>query len=908
MADPPCVDTWSGGGASGRTLHSASMQASASRGLKARQERERPAWQDSTVVTRGASSGLTSSGSCLRRDSALHSAATLGGGSSASNAAVAGRPRTSRTPTKAGGVSTVAGRSGDRTPPRSLSARELRLENDASSLAAGPSVFESSSSRPLLGASRTPPPSLRYNSRSSAAAVAPERPKVRAASLRQYQRSSQAEACGKGDCTPRRVAPGSELTPPPAHSAAPAGSVAEGAGKRAPQQAPRGGAGDTSSSGSVPLGAAVAAPSMQGSGRPASLRAADGASNTPRRKAAVPFGTATGSTTLPLRRHSSAGTATAPHPAAASTLSASAALPAARQASERPRSTTPPRHSVGATGASAQAAAAAARGSSGRSLTPPPSAQRSHAGHIESRRSVTPPRHQAAMQQRQQQQQADLPSSQKTGGASAQSAPRRHSGSMPAYAVAALTSASHGGSSASAASGTSGTKAGVRARTPPGRPDAREEKASAAASAGGGGGWTPPSRRASLESSPGGGEALSARRLSKQRERAVDQGFQLNGGATPAGAHFEAMCVGQPQTKDWTYDVQRRSLAAAEDLFRTARRAHDMVSSGGGSDASTTDTLANGRDCVDAGRGAGGANFQGQQGSADEAGPARKQPADNSSRSGGGGGPKVPDWRFDFESLAARFAPPKAASVPSLPPSVPSSPGGDSCCLADASAQGSPTLEAVDLQLQSPASHVELPSSTVVVDGGRLSHSGSPTDERIGSSDLLLRASGGSRCQVFDVASSPGAEGSPFPTSFGDSSEDDIQALSEVAAAGAAARQQGGPAPTAQSIAPLLRRLLKENAELRNAFGTARQRITALEDEQSRFLEEGVFDFVNAVHGHEQPRGDVNRGVAHFAGHGKALPKGSGDFVLAGAGGGYSPEGELAAVSTLLGGSASTGR
>merc|ERR1712187_938700 len=48
-------------------------------------------------------------------------------------------------------------------------------------------------------------------------------------------------------------------------------------------------------------------------------------------------------------------------------------------------------------------------------------------------------------------------------------------------------------------------------------------------------------------------------------------------------------------------------------------------------------------------------------------------------------------------------------------------------------------------------------------------------------------------------------------------------------------------------IAPLLKQILRENAELRDAFDSAKQRIVALEDEQQRFLGEGVFDLVNVL-------------------------------------------------------------
>merc|ERR1712228_113569 len=47
--------------------------------------------------------------------------------------------------------------------------------------------------------------------------------------------------------------------------------------------------------------------------------------------------------------------------------------------------------------------------------------------------------------------------------------------------------------------------------------------------------------------------------------------------------------------------------------------------------------------------------------------------------------------------------------------------------------------------------------------------------------------------------------------------------------------------------AELLKRLIDENQQLRSAHDTAEQRIAALEDKHRRFLEEDVFDLINAA-------------------------------------------------------------
>eukprot|EP00927_Polykrikos_kofoidii_P063964 TRINITY_DN5889_c0_g1_i1.p1 TRINITY_DN5889_c0_g1~~TRINITY_DN5889_c0_g1_i1.p1 ORF type:complete len:772 (-),score=149.97 TRINITY_DN5889_c0_g1_i1:57-2372(-) len=108
-------------------------------------------------------------------------------------------------------------------------------------------------------------------------------------------------------------------------------------------------------------------------------------------------------------------------------------------------------------------------------------------------------------------------------------------------------------------------------------------------------------------------------------------------------------------------------------------------------------------------------------------------------------------------------------------------------------------------------------------------------------------------CQVFDMSlngslTSGGAsdeDGESWsPRQDGSTGESVGKAPGTVLAATAAAAAKGF---ADEEIAPLLRQILLENAQLRNAFGAARKRISDLEEEQQRFLGEGVFDLVNAA-------------------------------------------------------------
>lgn len=67
-------------------------------------------------------------------------------------------------------------------------------------------------------------------------------------------------------------------------------------------------------------------------------------------------------------------------------------------------------------------------------------------------------------------------------------------------------------------------------------------------------------------------------------------------------------------------------------------------------------------------------------------------------------------------------------------------------------------------------------------------------------------------------------------------------------------------ANTDNALAPTLQRLIQENESLREAFSDASQRLSQLEDEKLRLLDEGVFDLVNSVCG--KPTVDIGRAIA----------------------------------------------
>jgi len=60
----------------------------------------------------------------------------------------------------------------------------------------------------------------------------------------------------------------------------------------------------------------------------------------------------------------------------------------------------------------------------------------------------------------------------------------------------------------------------------------------------------------------------------------------------------------------------------------------------------------------------------------------------------------------------------------------------------------------------------------------------------------------------------------------------------------------GTTIPADSALAPTIQRLVCENATLREAFDDANKRLSRLEEEKLRFLDEGVFDLVNSVCGH----------------------------------------------------------
>lgn len=83
--------------------------------------------------------------------------------------------------------------------------------------------------------------------------------------------------------------------------------------------------------------------------------------------------------------------------------------------------------------------------------------------------------------------------------------------------------------------------------------------------------------------------------------------------------------------------------------------------------------------------------------------------------------------------------------------------------------------------------------------------------------------------------------------------------------------------PSAQLDAPLradthgaprgdvvVQRLLHENASLRDAFGEASRRLARIEDEKSRFFDEGIFDLVNSVCGQPASTGSIDDLVARL--------------------------------------------
>lgn len=65
-------------------------------------------------------------------------------------------------------------------------------------------------------------------------------------------------------------------------------------------------------------------------------------------------------------------------------------------------------------------------------------------------------------------------------------------------------------------------------------------------------------------------------------------------------------------------------------------------------------------------------------------------------------------------------------------------------------------------------------------------------------------------------------------------------------------------------LAPTLEQLVQENATLREAFSETNKRLLRLEDERSRFFDEGIFDIVNAVCVQSDSTGSCDDVVSRF--------------------------------------------
>lgn len=64
----------------------------------------------------------------------------------------------------------------------------------------------------------------------------------------------------------------------------------------------------------------------------------------------------------------------------------------------------------------------------------------------------------------------------------------------------------------------------------------------------------------------------------------------------------------------------------------------------------------------------------------------------------------------------------------------------------------------------------------------------------------------------------------------------------------------------------IVQRLLHENASLRHAFSEASRRLARIEDDKSRFFDEGIFDLVNSVCGQSGSTGSCDDLVSRFRG------------------------------------------